>query len=54
MMAISAVDNALWDLRGKLAGKPVYRLLGGDRETLPVYLSQTPSDDLEETGRRAR
>jgi L-alanine-DL-glutamate epimerase-like enolase superfamily enzyme len=54
MMAISAVDNALWDLRGKLAGKPVYRLLGGKRQSLPVYLSQTPSDDLAETRRRAR
>lgn len=54
MMGISAVDNALWDLRGKLAGKPVYRLLDGERESLPVYLSQTPSDDLAETSRRAR
>ena len=54
MMGISAVDNALWDLRGKLAGKPVYRLLGGERESLPVYLSQTPSDDFAETSRRAR
>ncbi len=54
MMSISAVDNALWDLRGKLAGEPVYRLLGGTRTSLPVYLSQTPSDDLSETGRRAR
>ena len=54
MMAISAVDNALWDLRGKLARKPVYRLLGGERQRLPVYLSQTPSDDLTETAQRAR
>jgi L-alanine-DL-glutamate epimerase-like enolase superfamily enzyme len=54
MMGISAVDNAIWDLRGKLAGKPVYRLLGGERESLAVYLSQTPSDDLAETSRRAR
>lgn len=54
MMAISAVDNALWDLRGKLAGKPVYRLLGGKRESLPVYLSQTPSNEMAETRRRAR
>ena len=54
VMAISAIDNALWDLRGKLAGLPVYRLLGGQRETLPVYLSQTPSDDLRETCQRAR
>src|SRR5689334_14984538 len=27
--AISAIDQALWDLRGKLFGLPVYRLLGG-------------------------
>lgn len=54
MMGISAVDNALWDLRGKLSGKPVYKLLGGSRDELPVYLSQTPSDDLQETCRRAR
>ena len=31
MMGLSAIDNALWDLRGKLAGQPVYRLLGGTR-----------------------
>ena len=29
MMAISAVDNALWDLRGRYFNTPVYRLLGG-------------------------
>ncbi len=29
MMAISAVDNALWDLRGRYYSAPVYRLLGG-------------------------
>jgi L-alanine-DL-glutamate epimerase-like enolase superfamily enzyme len=29
MMAISAIDNALWDLRGRVFGAPVYRLLGG-------------------------
>lgn len=38
--AVSAVDNALWDLRGKVAGEPVYRLLGGPtRERVPVYAS---------------
>lgn len=38
--AISAIDNALWDLRGKVAGQPVYRLLGGPtRETVPAYAS---------------
>lgn len=29
MMAISAVDNTLWDLRGRFYSTPVYRLLGG-------------------------
>jgi L-alanine-DL-glutamate epimerase-like enolase superfamily enzyme len=29
MMAISAVDNALWDVRGRYYNAPVYRLLGG-------------------------
>jgi L-rhamnonate dehydratase len=40
MMAISALDNALWDLRGKLLGQPVYRLLGGPtRDSVPAYAS---------------
>lgn len=40
MMAISAVDNALWDLRGRWFGVPVYRLLGGPtRGTVEAYAS---------------
>jgi L-alanine-DL-glutamate epimerase-like enolase superfamily enzyme len=40
MMAISAVDNALWDLRGKLLDLPTYRLLGGPtRDRVPCYAS---------------
>ncbi|MFF4592279.1 enolase C-terminal domain-like protein [Amycolatopsis sp. NPDC001319] len=40
MLAISAVDNALWDLRGKWLGQPVYRLLGGPtRDEVPAYAS---------------
>jgi L-alanine-DL-glutamate epimerase-like enolase superfamily enzyme len=40
MLAISAVDCALWDLKGKALGEPVYRLLGGPtRDELPVYAS---------------
>lgn len=38
MMAISAVDNALWDLRGQYFAVPVYRLLGGPtRDKVEVY-----------------
>jgi L-rhamnonate dehydratase len=40
MMALSVIDCALWDLKGKWAGAPVYRLLGGPtRETIPAYAS---------------
>src|SRR5579883_2788747 len=36
-MAISAVDAALWDLKGKLTGLPVVSLLGAARDRVPVY-----------------
>jgi L-alanine-DL-glutamate epimerase-like enolase superfamily enzyme len=40
MMAISAVDNTLWDLKGRVLGLPVYRMLGGPtRESVEVYAS---------------
>jgi L-alanine-DL-glutamate epimerase-like enolase superfamily enzyme len=35
--AIAAVDVALWDLKGKILGQPVWRLLGGARSRVPVY-----------------
>ena len=37
IMSIGGVDNALWDLRGKALGMPVYRLLGGFRSRVPAY-----------------
>lgn len=56
MMAISAVDCALWDLRGKWLGVPVYRLLGGPvREALPAYASMLGfSLEPEQVAARAR
>lgn len=39
MMAISGVDIALWDIIGQATKTPLYRLLGGYRETLDAYAS---------------
>src|SRR5258708_11214790 len=35
--ALSAVDVALWDIKGKALGQPVWRLLGGARSRVPLY-----------------
>ncbi len=35
--AQAAVDLALWDIKGKMSGLPVHKLLGGRRESAPVY-----------------
>jgi L-alanine-DL-glutamate epimerase-like enolase superfamily enzyme len=41
MQAYSAFDVALWDLKGKAANLPLYKLLGGARESTEVYGSDT-------------
>lgn len=49
MTAISAVDVALWDIKGKALGQPLYNLLGGRcREGVTVYAHAT-GRDIEET-----
>lgn len=39
MRAISAVDIALWDLKGKALGAPLWSLLGGSGEAVPAYVA---------------
>lgn len=44
--AMSAIDMALWDIRGKAAGQPVYELLGGlQQQAVVPYASLQPGGD---------
>jgi L-alanine-DL-glutamate epimerase-like enolase superfamily enzyme len=57
MLALSALDMACWDLRGKAEGKSVCQLLGGLRDRVPTYASgallrQHPVKYLAEAGPR--
>ncbi len=55
MAAISALDIALWDLLGKSAKQPVYRLLGGRTKTrIPVYASRLYSVEPAELAAEAQ
>jgi L-alanine-DL-glutamate epimerase-like enolase superfamily enzyme len=55
MVAISALDIALWDLLGKSAKQPVFRLLGGRTKTrIPVYASRLYAVELSELAAEAK
>ncbi|HEX5214990.1 MAG TPA: L-rhamnonate dehydratase [Vicinamibacterales bacterium] len=55
MTAISAVDIALWDVLGKAAKQPVFKLLGGrTKQTIPVYASRLYSGPLDELASEAK
>lgn len=53
-LARSAIDLALWDLKGKLLGLPVYQLIGGKtRETVQCYVTARNLDWAMELGFKA-
>jgi galactonate dehydratase len=54
MSAISGIDQALWDIKGKYYGQPVHQLLGGKaRETIKVY-SWIGGDRPNDVGNNAK
>ncbi|CAM8672699.1 L-rhamnonate dehydratase [Sphingobium sp.] len=54
LVAISALDIAIWDLMGKAAKQPVFRLLGGrTKAKIPVYASRLYSIPLNELAQEA-
>ncbi|KAA9151854.1 mandelate racemase [Amycolatopsis acidicola] len=51
--AASNIDIALWDIAGKAAGLPVYKLLGAYRHEVPVYITTETQKDAADYARIA-
>ncbi len=55
-LALSGLDLALWDIKGKYLGLPLYKVLGGSRKSIPTYaggvaLGYQPTERLIEEAR---
>lgn len=48
LYALGTVDIALWDLTAKLAGLPLYKVIGGARDRIPAYASTVTFRDTAE------
>jgi D-galactarolactone cycloisomerase len=57
VMAMSGIDMALWDIRAKAVGQPLYKLLGGSKKPIKAYAGgvslgwQPPHELVDEVGR---